>query len=384
MTQILLTNKLNWGRQELSLIEKRTLILVLEKLRPYQCKGFEQVKQTPYGELPIFFRFTAKELETKDTVTLGRVGDSLLKRIIRLQDGGAYNLFIHSKYENGILEVSFNPELLPAFCELNNGHTKVEKESLFALSSPITMRLYELLSGFIRTKRDDKNAEYQSGFLVQDLEKLKELLGIENKYADFGTFRTRILDRAQSEINDKTNISFDWEISKKERKKVVQLQFHVTVKNNTDKKSTESIDNQIPHSAKGNNLPYAKFQKIPFTAVPDEQYNHFERLFFDFYQKRFFKNRNCVLNTTEFAVAIQNGLLEPLATVIETMQNADDLINNPREYFFTCMRNNYGLQRENICQAVIDFSATKRVENKTHSRNNNAQSVGGIMNQLFT
>ena len=133
-----------------------------------------------------------------------------------------------------------------------------------------------------------------------------------------------------------------------------------------------------------NNLPYAKFQKIPFTAVPDEQYNHFERLFFDFYQKRFFKNRNCVLNTTEFAVAIQNGLLEPLATVIETMQNADDLINNPREYFFTCMRNNYGLQRENICQAVIDFSATKRVENKTHSRNNNAQSVGGIMNQLFT
>lgn len=65
------------------------------------------------------------------------------------------------------------------------------------------MRIYELLK-----MREDLR------WLRMPVEELREVLFCEDKYSRFGDFRRRVIERAQSEINEITDINFTYKVER--------------------------------------------------------------------------------------------------------------------------------------------------------------------------
>jgi len=59
---------------------------------------------------------------------------------------------------------------------------------------------------------------------IIDLKKVFELT--EDQYKNFSTFRNSVINRVIKEITDKTSLSVKYEITKRERKKIVELSFN--------------------------------------------------------------------------------------------------------------------------------------------------------------
>jgi plasmid replication initiation protein len=73
-----------------------------------------------------------------------------------------------------------------------------------------------------------------------EVDELKRLLVVEDvkSYKEFAPFRQKVLEKAQEEINELTDINIYFEPIKKGRK-VVKIKFNIQCKN--------SIDNTISH-----------------------------------------------------------------------------------------------------------------------------------------
>lgn len=114
-------------------------------------------------------------------------------------------------------------------------------ECAMSLSSAHSIRLYEIL----------KSEQWKKQPVILPLDKIKYALDIDKgnaSYADFGNFRTQILERAQKALKAHTDIIFTW-VPIKEGRKVVALEitvkdnpkFQRTVQAETVKRETESL-----------------------------------------------------------------------------------------------------------------------------------------------
>ena len=114
----------------------------------------------------------------------------------------------------GVVVAAFNDHLRPYLVELKNNFTKAQLGQLLKLKSPTSHRIYWLLREFAAFgKRTISVAE------------LREVLELTDKYnGRFDHFRTRILDRAQKEL-EKTDMAFTYETSIKNRA-VNEITFH--------------------------------------------------------------------------------------------------------------------------------------------------------------
>lgn len=106
----------------------------------------------------------------------------------------------------GTVTVRFDPDLKPFFLFLNEKFTRYKLGNIIHLRSSYSIRLYELLKSYEGLK--------ERTFTLIDL-KIK--LGIEDKYPKWINFRQRVLDHAQQELEQKTDIIFVYEPIKKGR-----------------------------------------------------------------------------------------------------------------------------------------------------------------------
>ena len=155
---------------------------------------------------------------------LKEITKSLISRVIQIKepDGLLQVSWLNSAkyYENkGIVELSFSNDLKPYLLQLGEHFTKLEFKQLVNLSSIYAIRIYELCKQYEKIKER-----------TIEIEKLKIMLGIEKtEYKLYGDFKKRVLEIAEREIKEKTDINISFEEIKTGRK-VTSIKFLIEKK----------------------------------------------------------------------------------------------------------------------------------------------------------
>ncbi|MEH0153310.1 replication initiation protein [Limibacter armeniacum] len=129
---------------------------------------------------------------------------------------------IRAEAEEGTFTFEFNQVIVPHITSLKRSFTSYHYIDVEHMKSGFSIRIYELLMQGVDKY---KSREFS-------VEELKSLLGIINSstYDRFSNFRKVVLDRACTEISEKSGIDVTWEVSRKKGKKVTHITFFMNRK----------------------------------------------------------------------------------------------------------------------------------------------------------
>jgi hypothetical protein len=154
--------------------------------------------------------------------------DRLLKHVVNqpLPSGGftAFQLFRRCKLEKDMdgdwcVIVDAHDDALPLMFQFRREYFKYELWNTLRLSSPNQVRMYEIL----------KQHEHL-GSKVFQLDELKGLLWLDkSSYPDYNNFKRRVLDKAQTALQETTDICFTYEpIRKGQGGKISAIAFTIS------------------------------------------------------------------------------------------------------------------------------------------------------------
>lgn len=106
------------------------------------------------------------------------------------------------------IELEFTPQITPYLFELQGNFTKVNFEYASRLTTPFSFRLYQWLTREYLIKR----GEYYS--LTMDIEDIKKQAGLVGAYDRWMNFKDRVIQPAIDSINQKTNLSVSYSVTK--------------------------------------------------------------------------------------------------------------------------------------------------------------------------
>jgi plasmid replication initiation protein len=121
-----------------------------------------------------------------------------------------------------VLMLEIDARLNPFLYHVKNKFTIFTLAHALDLKSKYSKRIYEMLCQFKDT-----------GIFKISVLRLKERLGLINletgkeNYLNFGEFARKVLEVAKREINEQTDINFEY-ITEKTGKKITELEFHIT------------------------------------------------------------------------------------------------------------------------------------------------------------
>lgn len=228
-SKVVKSNKIIEASYKLNLNEQKFILLMCSKIRQ-EDKDFE------YYELPV--KEISKSLgiesnkdvyrEVKDIVT----GLNKKTMIVPEKDGPLILTWVASaKYFNkqGKISFEFSKRLKPYLLQLHREFVMYGLRNVMKLRSAFSIRVYELLKQYEKI-----------GKRTLSIEKLKEVLGLKkDEYKLYGDFKRYVLNVAKEELNDKTDISFEFN-EKKTGRKVTDIEFIIyTQVRMSDKKEEE-------------------------------------------------------------------------------------------------------------------------------------------------
>lgn len=114
---------------------------------------------------------------------------------------------------DGVINIQFHKKLKPYLLNLreSGNFTSFRLVNVLKLKSSYHIRLYEILRSHL-WKKGDKPIDL-------DLKELKMMLGVEeDKYNTYGHFNSRVLKKAQEELEKYTDIYFEYDSIKEARK----------------------------------------------------------------------------------------------------------------------------------------------------------------------
>ena len=154
------------------------------------------------------------------------------KPLIIAKDGGRKQQIINwiasaeIEMGTGVIEFEFSEKLKPYLLQLKSHFTKYNLDNILQLKSGFSIRMYELL----------KSHQFQ-GKIEYELEELKMLLGVDDKYDEYTDFKKRVLKTAQNELKNKSDIYFNFK-EKRLNRRIHSLLF--TIFENTDIKTQQA------------------------------------------------------------------------------------------------------------------------------------------------
>ena len=143
-----------------------------------------------------------------------------------------------------IIRLSFSPDVIPYLSDITERFTKYKVDDVKDFKCIYSLRLYELF------------AQYQSfGSRELEVEELRRLFDLGDKYKVFAELKRSVIDKAISEINQYSNLTVTYGERRRSRK-VVSLQFAFETKQKpiTDEKKSLTIDEYVrlnPATTKG-------------------------------------------------------------------------------------------------------------------------------------
>ena len=155
--------------------------------------------------------------------------------IIKTENSVLATTFLSSAeyFKDSTIELSFDKKLKPYLLQLKNNFTMYQFENVIALSSFYAIRIYELCKQYEKIKER-----------IIEIESLKEILDIKAKsYNRYDNFKRKVLEIAEREINEKTDISIKFEEIKTGRK-ITAIKFLISAKKEIKAiKNKEIIEN---------------------------------------------------------------------------------------------------------------------------------------------
>lgn len=172
---------------------------------------------------------------------------SLLEKKIeikRMEDGKrvyhGISLMRSCKYEegDGYIRARFNEDMKEYLLQLKRRFTMYEAGHFLPLRSTHSMRIYELL----KMREDVDN-------LYMDIEELRDILGLQDSYEYFSHLEKHVIQKAQDEIAEKTDIHFTYDV-RREGRSAKEIEFFIHSDKDLsegpqkveDRTSTPSID----------------------------------------------------------------------------------------------------------------------------------------------
>ena len=143
--------------------------------------------------------------------------------------------------EHLYIGISFHPRMKPYLLQLKSKFTMYDVRNILKLPSTYSIRIYELLKQYEKIgKRKFK------------VDELKDILGVENEYPMYANFKQRVINKAQKDLGEHTDIMFTFDEIKVGRA-VIDLVFYiesnpkfVTVNQNQEKKAPKNVIKAIP------------------------------------------------------------------------------------------------------------------------------------------
>jgi plasmid replication initiation protein len=197
--------------------------------------------------------FTKRELEKKtdkkwDSQQLQKTVDGLFEKPIRIRESEKnwkrFNWFSYFEYTNGIITCRFDKALKPYLLELKERFIVSDIKHLLPMKSTYSKRMYLLLKEYSKI-----------GHRSFNVEKLREVLQTPKSLNLYSNFRTKVLKRAETDINKFTDLEIKFS-EKKRGRKIVEITYTIR-KNTTDLKTfiqiiRENYTNKILFHTKDN------------------------------------------------------------------------------------------------------------------------------------
>jgi plasmid replication initiation protein len=142
------------------------------------------------------------------------------------------------------IELTFSQDVIPYLTAITERFTKYRLDDVRHFRCVYSLRLYELF------------AQYQvAGKIEIDVDELRRLFDLEDKYPEFKELKRSVVDKAVSEINKLSNLSVRYGLRKSYRKVVAfQFEFETKQKLVADEKKSLTIDEYVrlnPSKTKG-------------------------------------------------------------------------------------------------------------------------------------
>lgn len=242
------------ARYNLSAKEAKIILFLISRIDPLRQQNL--IEQTvSVKELENFLKKDAKRWGSfyKE---LRLIRDSLVRKGIYIPTeiqiegkhfDGYINWFqeimpIYDKAGNIALRFLFAQSLQPFLLNLKQ-YVAINLEEVIALKSSFSIRIFQIF----RAYRDKFAKHQQKSKIKYELDDLKTLLGIANKYHDYRNFKKRILDGICKEINQKTSLSVNYHPIK-EGRQIKSIQFEFWEKRKVVANATSKTNVKKQHS----------------------------------------------------------------------------------------------------------------------------------------
>jgi len=213
------SNTYTMSKQRFSLNEKRVMQFIIAKIKPTDTE-FKRY------EIPITEIANMANLKGDHMYSFAKIlMVDMVTKFILLQDEKqqrlkAFNYFTELDYQSGVLTVELNRNIHQLFLQLKQNKeafTAYELTEFMTLSSTHAQRIYELLKQYGKSKQRERTIE---------LDELRSLLNIEDKYKLYADFRKRVLEYVHKHIEENTALRYKWESITKKGRKVVAIRFY--------------------------------------------------------------------------------------------------------------------------------------------------------------
>ncbi|BDD12971.1 hypothetical protein FUAX_54030 (plasmid) [Fulvitalea axinellae] len=201
--KVVKSNKVINAKESFSLYQQRIILLICAQIKP-EDQDFTEYK-IPIRDIV--------GLESGKKISSGykRVRDAargLTKSSIDIDYGGRWESYAFITVAKGDIKkdyitVKLSMEMKEFFLNLKDNYTSYLLKNVYAFSkSHYSLRLYELMIQYFPKIRKRK----------MDIDYLKEMFYIRDKYKHFPSFKRRVLDVAVDEVNEKSDINITYEI----------------------------------------------------------------------------------------------------------------------------------------------------------------------------
>ena len=198
--QVTQSNRLIESSHTLTLNEKRLILAaasLIDPRKPLPTDGYFTIRADSFAE--VFGLDVSNAYEALDDAA-----NRLFERDIRRYAKGKLiermRWVFHVKYKEGqgCVELGFSPTVLQHLTMLNKEFTSYQLKQIGNLSSFYSIRLYELMSQFLKLGQRECT-------LIQ----LRQMFDLGEKYKDVKDMRRRVLDPALKDINSSTDLNVE-------------------------------------------------------------------------------------------------------------------------------------------------------------------------------
>lgn len=175
------------------------------------------IMQTKKGDKELFeFELSAKDfasvidvnIKTKDLYKrLDTMTTHLMQEVIRIGDDSKkqwvkFHWVDVCRYNNGKITIKISDELKPFLVELRGNFTRYQLSEIISFKSTYAIRIYEILNSYM----NENNLPYADVAIEISIsvDELRKNTDTVNKFARYSSFKSKVIDTALKEINEKS------------------------------------------------------------------------------------------------------------------------------------------------------------------------------------